>query len=128
MEKILVHEGDMVHAGQVVAKMDTVTMQAELARAQATVAEQEAKALEVDADIAVGPQPAQAGRGRVSNESAALSTVKATLRENYDIKETLADTWPLARSTARRRGSTRPRRVSRRPRPRRRRSSPVSTT
>ncbi len=51
VEKILVHEGDMVHAGQVVAKMDTVTLQAELARAQATVAEQEAKALEVDADI-----------------------------------------------------------------------------
>ena len=52
VEKILVHEGDMVHAGQVVARMDTVTFEAELARAEATVAEQEAKTLEVEADIA----------------------------------------------------------------------------
>ena len=40
VETILVHEGDMVHAGQVVAKMDTVTLEAELARAQADVAEE----------------------------------------------------------------------------------------
>ena len=52
VEKILVHEGDMVHAGEVVAKMDTVTLEAELARAEATVAEQEAKAIEVNAAIA----------------------------------------------------------------------------
>ena len=45
VETILVHEGDMVSAGQVVAKMDTVTLEAELARAQATVAEEEAKGL-----------------------------------------------------------------------------------
>ena len=55
VEKILVREGDMVHAGQTVAKMDTVTLEAELARAEATVAEQEAKAFEVDAAIAVRP-------------------------------------------------------------------------
>ena len=52
VETILVHEGDMVRAGQIVAKMDTVTLEAELARAEATVAEQEAKAIEVDAAIA----------------------------------------------------------------------------
>src|SRR3954451_5407885 len=52
VEKILVREGDMVHAGQVVSKMDTVTLAAELARAEASVAEQEAKIFEVDAAIA----------------------------------------------------------------------------
>ena len=38
--------------GQIVAKMDTVTMEAELARAEATVAEQEAKLFEIEAAIA----------------------------------------------------------------------------
>src|SRR4051794_11306740 len=52
VQTILVHEGDMVHPGQIVAKMDTVTMEAELARSEATVAEQEAKSFEVDAAIA----------------------------------------------------------------------------
>ena len=52
VEKILIHEGDMVSPNQIVAKMDTVTLEAELARAEATVAEQEAKSFEVDAAIA----------------------------------------------------------------------------
>ena len=52
VETILVHEGDMVSPSQIVAKMDTVTLEAELARAEATVAEQEAKSFEVDAAIA----------------------------------------------------------------------------
>ena len=52
VETILVHEGDMVRPGQIVAKMDTVTLEAELARAEATVAEQEAKLFEVEAAIA----------------------------------------------------------------------------
>ncbi len=49
---VLVHEGDMVNPGQIVAKMDTLTLEAELARAEAMVAEQEAKSFEVDAAIA----------------------------------------------------------------------------
>ncbi len=52
VETILVHEGDMVKAGQVVARIDTVTLRSELARAEATVAQEEAKGLEVQADIA----------------------------------------------------------------------------
>ena len=91
VEKILVHEGDMVHAGQVVAKMDTVTMQAELARAQATVAEQEAKALEVQADIAQADSQLKLAEVEFERERS-LFTRKATSRENYDIKDTLAKT------------------------------------
>ena len=91
METILVHEGDMVHAGQVVAKMDTVTLQAELARAQATVAEQEAKALEVEADIVQADSQLKLAEVEFERERN-LFARKATSRENYDIKETLAKT------------------------------------
>ena len=91
VEKILVHEGDMVHAGQVVAKMDTVTLRAELARAQATVAEQEAKALEVDADIVLADSQLKLAEVEFERERS-LFARKATSRENYDIKETLAKT------------------------------------
>jgi HlyD family secretion protein len=91
VETILVHEGDMVHAGQVVAKMDTVTMQAELARAQATVAEQEAKALEVEADIVLADSQLKLAEVEFERERNLLAR-KATSRENYDIKDTLAKT------------------------------------
>ena len=64
VETILVHEGDMVHAGQVVAKMDTVTLEAELARAQANVAEEEAKAPRGRSRHRPGREPAEAGRSR----------------------------------------------------------------
>ena len=72
VEKILVREGDMVHAGQVVAKMDTVTLEAELARAEATVAEQEAKAIEVDAAIAKAESQLKLDRGRVRPHTSPL--------------------------------------------------------
>ena len=65
VETILVREGDMVHAGQIVAKMDTVTLEAELARAEATVAEQEAKAVRGRRRDRQGRQPVEAGRDRV---------------------------------------------------------------
>ena len=91
VETILVHEGDMVHAGQVVAKMDTVTLQAELARAQATVAEQEAKGLEVEADIVLADSQLKLAEVEFEREKN-LFARKATSRENYDIKDTLAKT------------------------------------
>ncbi len=91
VETILVHEGDMVHAGQVVARMDTVTLQAELARAQATVAEQEAKALEVEADIVQADAQLKLAEIEFDRERS-LFDRKATSRENYDIKGTLAKT------------------------------------
>ena len=95
VETILVHEGDMVKAGQVVAKMDIVTLQAELARAQATVAEQEAKALEVDADIVQADAQLKLAEVEFERERS-LFARKATSRENYDIKETLAKTHRAA--------------------------------
>ena len=81
----------MVHAGQVVAKMDTVTLAAELARAQAYVAEQEAKVPEVEADIAQAESQVRLAEVEFARERNLLAR-KATSREDYDIKETLLKT------------------------------------
>jgi HlyD family secretion protein len=91
VETILVHEGDMVHAGQVVARMDTVTLKAELARAQAIVAEQEAKVPEVDADIAQAESQLRLAEVEAKREHA-LFARKASSREDVDIKDTLVKT------------------------------------
>jgi HlyD family secretion protein len=91
VEKILVREGDMVRAGQIVAKMDTVTLEAELARAEATVAEQEAKTIEVDAAIAKADS--QLKLDQVEFERARnLMARNAVSRTEYDLKETLVKT------------------------------------
>jgi HlyD family secretion protein len=91
VETILVHEGDMVHAGQVVSKMDIVTLAAELARAQATVAQEEAKVPEVEADIAQAESQLKLAEVEFVRERNLLAR-KATSREDYDIKETLVKT------------------------------------
>jgi HlyD family secretion protein len=91
VQTILVHEGDMVHAGQVVAKMDTVTLAAELARAQASVAEQEAKVPEVEADIAQAESQLRLADVEFQRERNLLAR-KATSREDFDVKETLVKT------------------------------------
>jgi HlyD family secretion protein len=91
VETILVHEGNMVHAGQVVAKMDTVTLAAELARAQATVAQEEARVPEVEADIAQAESQLKLAEVEFQRESNLLAR-KATSREDYDIKGTLVKT------------------------------------
>ena len=91
VETILVHEGDMVHAGQIVAKMDTVTLEAELARAEATVAEQEAKAFEVEAAIAKADSQLKLDEIEFARPAHLLAR-KAASREEYDVKETLVKT------------------------------------
>jgi HlyD family secretion protein len=91
VEKILVREGDMVRAGQIVAKMDTVTLEAELARAEATVAEQEAKAIEVDAAIAKADSQLKLDEIEF-DRTRALFTRKAASRAEFDLKETLVKT------------------------------------
>jgi HlyD family secretion protein len=91
VETILVHEGNMVHAGQVVAKMDTVTLAAELARAQAYVAEQEAKVPEVEADISQAESQLRLAEVEFQRERNLLAR-NATSRSDFDIKETLVKT------------------------------------
>jgi HlyD family secretion protein len=89
--KILVREGDMVHAGQVLAKMDTVTLEAELARTEATVAEEEAKAIEVDASIAKAESQLKLDQIEY-DRTRALFDRKAATRSEYDLKQTLVKT------------------------------------
>jgi HlyD family secretion protein len=91
VEKILVREGDMVRAGQVVAKMDTVTPEAELARAEAMVAEQEAKAIEVDAAIAKADSQLKLAQVEF-DRTRALFARNAAPRAEFDLKETLVKT------------------------------------
>ena len=91
VETILVHEGDMVSPSQIVAKMDTVTLEAELARAEATVAEQEAKSFEVDAAIAKADSQLKLDELELAR-TRALLTRKAVPREEFDIKETVVKT------------------------------------
>ena len=91
VETIIVHEGDMVSPGQIVAKMDTVTLEAELARAEATVAEQEAKSFEVDAAIAKADSQLKLDELELARTSALLQR-KAAPREEFDIKQTMVKT------------------------------------
>jgi HlyD family secretion protein len=91
VETVLVHEGDMVSPSQIVAKMDTVTLEAELARAEATVAEQEAKLFEVDAAIAKADSQLKLDQLELAR-TRALLTRKAVAREEFDIKETVVKT------------------------------------
>src|SRR5262249_19545427 len=95
VEKILVREGDMVRAGQVVAKMDTVTLEAEFARAEATFAEQEAKAIEVDAAIAKATSQLKLDDIEFERTRALFSR-KAASRAEFDLKETLVKTSSAA--------------------------------
>jgi HlyD family secretion protein len=88
---ILVHEGDIVRPGQIVAKMDTVTMEAELARAEATVAEQEAKLFEVEAAIAKADSQLKLDEIEFGRTRALLAR-NAVSREEFDTKQTLVKT------------------------------------
>jgi HlyD family secretion protein len=87
VDKILVREGDMVKAGQVLAKMDIVTLNAELARAEANVAEEEAKAFEVQASIAKSQSQLKLAEVEYARSKSLLSR-NATSRDEVDIKET----------------------------------------
>ena len=89
--KILVHEGDMVRPGQIVAKMDTVTLEAELARDQAMVAEQEAKLFEVEAAIAKADSQLKLDEVEFARTRALLER-NAVPREEFDVKQTEATT------------------------------------
>ena len=91
VQTILVHEGDIVHPGQIVAKMDTVTMEAELARAEATVAEQEAKTFEVEAAIAKADSQLKLDEIEFARTRALFSR-KAAPREEFDVKQTMVKT------------------------------------
>ena len=90
VKTILVHEGDMVQPGQIVAKMDTVTLEAELAQDEATVAEQEAKLFEVEAAIAKADSQLKLNELEYSRTRALLSR-NAVPREEFDVRLTVGE-------------------------------------
>ena len=118
VEKILVHEGDMVHAGQVVAKMDTVTLKAELREPRRPSPSRRPRAWRSQP---TSPRlRASSSWPRSSSNESATSLPARPPRARITTSRIL---WPrpaALRSTARRPGSTRPGSRSKRPRPRRR--------
>ena len=88
IETILVHRGGYDSPSQVVP-VDTVTLEAELARAdRVRVAEQEAKVFEVDAAIAKADSQLKLDELELAR-TRALLTRKAVPREEFDIKQTV---------------------------------------
>jgi HlyD family secretion protein len=89
--KILAHEGDLVEPGQVVARMDTATLEAELARGNANVATAQEKATVVKSSIVRRESElklAETEFARVKN----LFSRKVVSREEYDQKEATVNT------------------------------------
>jgi HlyD family secretion protein len=81
----------MVHTGQTLAKMDTVTIEAELASLEATVAEQEAKVFEVNAAIAKADSEVKLAQVEF-DRTRALFSRNAASQSEYDLKVTLVKT------------------------------------
>lgn len=77
---ILAKEGDLVQPGQIVARMDTTSLEAELARSRARVAEQEASTTEVNAAII-------RAESKVRLAKVELARTKSLLAQNASTKE-----------------------------------------
>ena len=89
--KILAHEGDLVEPGQVVARMDIATLEAELARGNANVATAQEKATVVKSSIVRRESElklAETEFARVKN----LFSRRVVSREEYDQKEATVNT------------------------------------
>jgi HlyD family secretion protein len=91
VSKIFVREGDLVKPGDVLAQMDTITLNAELARSEAIAAEEEAKLFEIMASIAKAESQLKLAEVEFVRARNLLNR-NATSREEYDIKETTVKT------------------------------------
>lgn len=87
VKDLLVREGDLVQPGQVVALMDTVTLEADRARARANVAQQEASALEVESAIAKAESELKLAEVEYNRTKNLLARNVAT-REDFDRRQT----------------------------------------
>ena len=127
VKEVLVAEGDLVKPGQVVVRMDTVTLDAELAEAKASVAAaQEQLAV---ASAAIVKKKSEIELAKIEKErSRKLVAERAGSQRELDVRTmTLEDDaapgWPRSRRSCRSRSSR-----SRSPRPTSRRSRAASTT
>jgi HlyD family secretion protein len=97
VKDILVDEGDVVQPGQVLAHMDTVTLDAQLAEAKANVAAaQERLAI---ANSAITRQKSQIGLAKIEAErSGKLLKENAGSQREYDVRATAVETQTAALS------------------------------
>ncbi len=87
VKEIRAREGDLVQPGQVLAVMDTVTLEAELARAKANVAQQQAAAIEVESAIAKADSELKLAQVEYTRTKNLLARNVAT-REDFDRRQT----------------------------------------
>jgi HlyD family secretion protein len=83
---LLAKEGDLVQPGQIVARMDTVSLDAELAQAKARVAEQEAATIEVKAAIVRAESVVKLAKVELAR-SKSLVAQNAGTREEFDQRD-----------------------------------------
>jgi HlyD family secretion protein len=91
IKEILAREGDMVEAGQVLVKMDTSELDAELAKDKATLAENEQAAGEVRTEIAKSDSQLKLAEVEYKRSYDLLSR-RAIAREEFDRYKTRLDT------------------------------------
>lgn len=84
--ELLAKEGDLVRPGQILARMDTVSLEAERARAKARVAEQEAATIEVKAAIVRAESHVRLARVELARTKTLLSQNAGT-KEEYDQRD-----------------------------------------
>jgi membrane fusion protein, multidrug efflux system len=83
VEELLVKEGDHVEAGQIIAKIDSKSLQIQVEQAQANLASAQAKL----ASLQAGNRPQQVAQSQASVEQAAANLDNA--RKNYERAESL---------------------------------------
>jgi HlyD family secretion protein len=91
IKEILAREGDLVEAGQVLVKMDTSELEAELAKDKATLAQNEQSAAEVRTEIAKSDSQLKLAEVEYKRSYDLLSK-RAISRSEYDKYKTMLDT------------------------------------
>ncbi len=91
IKEILAREGDLVEAGQVLVKMDTIELEATLAKDKATLAQNEESAAEVKTEITKDDSQLKLAEVEYKRSYDLLSR-RAISREEYDRYKTRLDT------------------------------------
>ena len=94
VKEVLVDEGDLVKPGQVLVRLDTVTIEAELAKNEAGVAGAREEFTAAKAAITMRPRPARSARISMTPSVAARTRTETAIAEN-------ASNAPLIQRTTR---------------------------
>ena len=95
VKEVLVKEGDVVQPGQVLVRLDTVTLEAELAKANASVAAAQERVAIVNSSIS--KQKSQVGLSKIEAErSEKLLKERAGSQREYDVRKTAVESSTAA--------------------------------